>query len=348
MILTYTGCIDPYETKVEQGPERLVVQGQITNAEGPYQVILSYSGNYSSTIDGIAEYISDAYVCIHDDEGNCSELIEATSGIYKTWDTNFKGEIGRSYYLEIILPNGKRYLSEPEMMINPPQISRIYSEYHPKTNLESEGFYVYVDVDDPADQINFYKWETVSWYLYSWDPCWNRIPDFSPFNIESDKNVNGNKIARKLVKVVPYNSRLPYVVTTYQLGLSESAYDFLKNLNDQINLTGSIFDPPPTFIRGNIQNDEDPDDIILGYFIVAGTSKIEIAVDRSIPENAPTHYATILDPPLYCGDPCDFVCVTMAGGICGLPPCPPACNNLPYVTYQPPDSWPLDENICDE
>ena len=128
----------------------------------------------------------------------------------------------------------------------------------------------------------------------------------------------------------------------------ESAYDFLKNLNDQINLTGSIFDPPPTFIRGNIQNDEDPDDIILGYFIVAGTSKIEIAVDRSIPENAPTHYATILDPPLYCGDPCDFVCVTMAGGICGLPPCPPACNNLPYVTYQPPDSWPLDENICDE
>ncbi len=347
-VFSITGCIDPYETVVEQGPQRLVVQGHMTSAEGPYQVVLSYSGNYSDHIDGIAEYISGAYVCIRDDQGACSELFELGNGVYKTWDQNFQGEIGRTYHLEIILPNGKQYLSEPESMIKPPEITKIYYEYRMETELEPEGFYVYVDVNDPSDQANFYKWETISWYLYSWDPCWRKVSDFSPFNIESDKNINGNKIARKLVKIVPYNSRLPYVVTTYQLGLSENAYQYLKSLNDQINLTGSIFDPPPTFIRGNITNDEDPAEIVLGYFYVAGTSDIEIAIDRSLPENPPSYYAPVEEIPLYCGDPCDWLCVSFGGGKCGVAPCPPECNDLPNITYKPPISWPLNENICDE
>jgi hypothetical protein len=348
LLLDITGCIDPFETKVEQGEKRLVVQGHITNAPGPYQVILSYSGNYSRLIDGIAEYISGAFVCIHDDQGDCMELFEEDNGVYKTWDEDFQGEIGRNYHLEIILPNGRRYLSVPEPMIKPPEISNIYYEYHTETVLDPEGFYVYIDTNDPADQVNFYKWETVSWYLYSWDPCWKRVPDFIPFNIASDKNINGNKIAKRLLKIVPYNSRMPYVVTAYQLGLSENAYQYLKELNDQINLSGSIFDPPPTFIRGNMKSDADPDEIVLGYFYVAGTSNIEIAVDRSIPEHAPSYYAPIADAPLYCGDPCNWLCVSFGGGKCGLPPCPPECNDLPNVTYKPPDSWPLHENICDE
>lgn len=348
LLIPIAGCIDPYDTEVEQGLPRLVVQGNITSKEGPYQVVLSYSGNYSDDLEGIAEYISGAYVCIHDDQGECSELFEERKGVYKTWDENFQGEIGRTYHLEVILPNGKRYLSRPELMFKPPEISRIYSEYRVETELDPEGFYVYVDVNDPGDQVNFYKWETISWYLYSWDPCWRKVFDITPFNIESDQNINGNKIARKLVKIVPYNSRLPYVVTTYQLGLSENAYQYLKSLNDQINLSGSIFDPPPTFIRGNIQNEEDPDEIVLGYFYVAGTTDIEIAVDRSIPENPPSYYAPVEEVPLYCGDPCNYLCVAFAGGKCGVAPCPPECNDLPNITYKPPKSWPLHENICDE
>ena len=348
LILILIACIDPFETEVEAGEKRLVVEGHITTAKGPYQVVLSYSGNYSQLVDGISEFISGAYVCIHEDQGDCSELFEVSPGVYRTWDESFQGDLGKAYHLEIILPNGKQYLSEPEKMLKPPEISEIYYEYQPGTNLLSKGFYVYIDVNDPADQVNFYKWETVSWYLYSWDPCWKRINDFSPFNIESDKNINGNKIARRLVKIAPYNSRFPYVVTTYQLGLSEGAYQYLKNVNDQLNLSGSIFDPPPSFIRGNIINEEDPDEIVLGYFYAAGTSKLEVAIDRSLPEDAPSSYAEIQNAPLYCGDPCDWMCVTFAGGKCGVPPCPPECNELPDVTYKPPESWPMHEAICDE
>jgi hypothetical protein len=344
-----TGCIDPYEAKVIQGETRLVVEGHITSSEGPYSVILSYSGKYSSKVDGISEFIADASLCIYDDEGNCADLFETSDpGRYYTYNESFRGQIGKSYHLEIILPNGKHYASRPEIMQKPPEIKYTYYDYYPGSNLKREGFYVYIDTEDPGDETNYYKWNTISWDLYSWDPCWNRVPDFSPFNIEADKNIDGNFVASKLVKIVPYNSRLPYVVTVHQQALSENAYEFLKSLNDQINLSGSIFDPPPTFIWGNIRNIEDPEELVLGYFYAAGVAESEIAIDRSLPKIAPKYYATVLPIPLYCGDPCDYLCVAFGGGQCGFPPCPPECDRLPNVTYKPPASWPLNEIICDE
>lgn len=343
-----SGCIDPYETKAKQGEKRLVVEGHITSSEGPYFVTLSYSGNYSQTLDGVAEFISKAYVCIHDNEGNCAELHEIGSGRYSTGQSSFRGKIGHSYHLEIILPNGKRYLSQSEKMLKPPEIKQIYDEYYPGSDLKEEGFYVYIDVKDPEDEVNFYKWETISWYLYSVDPCWKRIPEFDPFNIESDKNINGNLIEHKLLKIVPYNSKLPYVVSVNQEALTENAYNFLKSLNDQLQLSGSVFDPPPTFIWGNIENSEDPDELVLGYFYAAGSSDVDIAVDRSVLNQPPKKYLKLVPAPQYCGDPCEIRCVIYTGGKCGLAPCPPECNNLENVTYKPPKSWPLIVETCDE
>lgn len=341
------GCIDPYEVEVPPGEKRLVVEGRITNDEGPYSVIITYSGNYSTKVNGISEFISGATVCIYDDQDNCAELYESSKGRYITDKWTFRGEIGRSYYLDIILPNGKHYQSKPEKMIQASEIDRVYFEYNPGDEVNKQGFYVYMDAQDPADEHNYYKWESISWWYYSFDPCWNRVPDFDAFNIMEDKNINGNMIARKLIKIVPYTGRTPYVVTVQQMALSESAYKYLFNLNEQLNLTGSIFDPPPTLIRGNLFNVEDPDELVLGYFYAGGFSTMEVAVDRTIPEESPRKTAPILQKPIYCGIPCDPMCVA-TGGICGEEPCPPACNNLPYITYQPPESWPIKEAICDE
>ncbi len=346
--LVVAGCIDPYETEVEQGPERLVVIGRITNLEESYFVTLSNSGNYSQQVDGLSSFITGATVTIMDENGGCVELYERETGRYYSRPGEYKGEIGMSYFVDIILPSGKHVRSEPERMLQPPEISRVYYEYNPGSELERRGFYVYVDTNDPENQNNYYKWETVSWWLYSWDPCWNRVPDFQPFNILSDQKINGNRIEKRFMKVVPYNSRQPYVVTVNQMALNENAYDFLDRVNDQLNLSGSIFDPPPTFIRGNLYNVDDPDDIVLGYFYTAGVATHEVAVDRTIPEESPRSGTPILNPPLYCGDPCDWRCVAFAGGQCGLPPCPPECNDLPNVTYKPPKSWPRVEIICDE
>ena len=348
ILLFLGGCIDPFETSVEQGEKRVVVQGRITSEDGPYSVILTNSGNYSSSIEGISTYISGASVCIYDDQDNCIELYESESGRYYTIDDNFQGKIGNSYYLEIILPEGEIIRSETEKMLQPPPINRAYYEYISGDEIKKEGFYVYIDTQEPGDERNYYKWETISWWLYSWDPCWHRVPDFEPFNILSDENINGNLIAGRLVKIVPYSGTMPYVVTIHQIGLSERAFRYIEGVNAQINLSGSIFDPPPTFLKGNLYKVDDEEEIVLGYFYVGGISTIEIAIDRTIPETSPRPGDNILPKPLYCGDPCDILCATLGGGICGEEPCPPECNEIPNITYKSPDTWPIHIQHCDD
>ena len=132
------------------------------------------------------------------------------------------------------------------------------------------------------------------------------------------------------------------------MALSASAYTFLNNLEKQINVEGSIFDPPPSFLRGNILNIEQPEKIALGYFYVAGVAESDIAIDRSQVGKNPDIFIGLQPDPLYCGDPCDPMCVTFGGGKCGVKPCPPECNSMPDITYIPPNAWPLPYKRCDE
>jgi hypothetical protein len=346
ILLILIGCVEPYEFEIVEGDSRMVVEGRITNKPGPYEVILTKSANYTTDVSGISKYISGALVYIIDDQENFELLEEKYSGHYYTSESGIQGVIGHSYYLEIIMGTDI-YRSEPEVILDSPPIDRLFYEYEPGSTLKEQGFYVYLDTNDPSDKLNFYKWESTSWWLYSWD-CWNRVRDFDPFNIQSDENVNGNKIARQLIKIAPYNSTLPYIVTVEQLSLSAQAYNYLKNVNKQIESSGTMFDPPPTFLRGNIEKVNNPDYLVLGYFYAAGISELEIAVDRTGLETQPVDPIYPKPDPLYCGDPCNYLCVAMSGGICGVKPCPPECNDLPEVTYIPPESWPLPHKRCDE
>ena len=346
LLILIVGCVEPFDFEIEEGQKRLVVEGRITNEPGPYKVVLTETANYSITVDGIPSFVTGAEVFIVDDQENFEHLVERSKGHYYTSGNEIRGEIGRSYYIEIILPNGDIYRSEPEEITEPPPIERLYYEFEPGSAINKLGFYVYLDAIDPSDETNYYKWESISWWLYTND-CWNQIRDFDPFNIQSDRNINGNKIARKLLKRVPYNSRLPYVITAEQLSLSAQAFSYLESMNKQAVSAGTMFDPPPTFLRGNIEHVDNPDKLALGYFYAAGVTRMEIAIDRTTPETSPISPIYPLPDPVYCGIPCNYMCVA-TGGICGVKPCPPDCNSLPGVTYIPPESWPLPHERCDE
>jgi len=310
-------------------------------------VTIAYSGNYTKDVTGVPDYITGAYVCINDDQGNCEELTEISRGTYATRKDGIRGVIGRSYYIEIRPHIGNTYRSIPETILPPPPIQRMYYQYNPGTIFKKNGFDVYIEFKDPVEEKNYYKWETIGWYQYSLD-CWKKVYDPSPFNLISDKRFNGQHVTGVYLVTAPYNSRMPYVVDGYQLALTSSAYEFLENLKKQVSITGSIFDPPPTFIRGNIYNVDNPDNIALGYFYSAGAAEQGIAIDRTQVIESPENYITLLPKPLYCGDPCDMNCVIFGGGTCGTEPCPPECNNLPDMSYIPPDAWPLFYKRCDE
>ncbi|HTE32755.1 MAG TPA: DUF4249 domain-containing protein [Chryseolinea sp.] len=344
VLISFLSCVDPFSTETKKESDRYIIEGTFSNQAPPYSLKITKSANYSQNLDGITRYVSGATVQAFDAEGNCTPYFEVETGRYQTAVGATPGEIGKSYHLEITTPDGSRIFSHPEQMIDSPPITSVYAEFDPSTIID-EGFSVYLDVKDPADEKNYYKWETIGYYPYS-QYCFTLEGERSIFAIESDKTVDGNILSRVPIKHIAFNSTTNYVLQVYQLALSAGAYEFLDGIKKQVQSTGSIFDPPPSFLRGNLYNPDDDLDIVLGYFIVAGASRKDLVLDRSTTGQFPHPYIGTIDEPLYCGDPCNQLCVGFGGGTCGNRPCPPDCANLPGKTNIAPDAWPLTHHPC--
>jgi hypothetical protein len=62
------------------------------------------------------------------------------------------------------------------------------------------------------------------------------------------------------------------------MSISQEAYRFLRLVKQQTEISGSVFDPPPANIRGNIISLDNPEEVVLGYFIAAGESTKRIYI----------------------------------------------------------------------
>lgn len=94
----------------EGGAQRLVVDGKITDETKAHQVKLTYTSEFNSSIIPTVE---NAVVFISD--GSIRHFLQGKgNGIYET-DSLVKGEIGKTYTLEISLPDGKDYRAQSTM-----------------------------------------------------------------------------------------------------------------------------------------------------------------------------------------------------------------------------------------
>ncbi len=105
------GCEQKIDFPVpEGGAQRLVVDGIITDETKAHQVKLTYTSQFNSSIIPTVE---NAVVFITD--GNVRHFLQGKGkGIYET-DSLVKGEIGKTYTLEINLPNGDNYKAQSTM-----------------------------------------------------------------------------------------------------------------------------------------------------------------------------------------------------------------------------------------
>ena len=112
-------------------------------------------------------------------------------------------------------------------------------------------------------------------------PCWSVEPCIGCIYIASDAFANGSLIARQSIGSVPYDSRDPYYIVIEQQSLSRDAYTYWKTVKDQSSNSGGIFDAPPTFIKGNMTNPTDKNEIVLGFFSVSSVATKAFYLDRS-------------------------------------------------------------------
>jgi hypothetical protein len=338
LLLIPLSCIDPYNVNLEEGEQLLTIEGFITTDPGPHQIKLTRTDTYGSVFEGLIRPVRQAQVNVRDSEGLVTFLTEIEPGIYETPE-DFTAKLGLSYTLQIRLQDGREYTSFPEKVNQVAPIDNVSIrsvELATESRLETRvGVQLIAEFKDPGDQTNFYYWRTTPGAfvlvanpeLYTNPPthptdprgpapkqccaiCYlvesNRIQNFS---LASDEDFNGLDTRLPVAFIEDNGLRFKdtYRAEIKQLGISQNAHRYLRLVDQQLSITGSVFDQPPANIRGNIISLDDPDETVLGYFIAADVASQVIyiqpsdlefrATPRIIPDDCLTVPGASLEPP---------------------------------------------------
>lgn len=298
-ILIVVSCIDPINLKIEGGDGVLVVDGLITNQPGPYVVKLSRSISYNSSevlrVYSVPE--PGAQVKISDNHGNVEVLEETAPGSYRT--KTIQGIVGNSYTLSIVTSTGSKYTSLEETLLPVPQVKELVYDYVIYERLitnangdarpfRTESFEIYAVTSDPLESGNNYRWQVDGIFEFfsltdfpDRKQCWAPLTRLeSKIEIASDQSFNGNEF-KQFVAIVQYDRPTDFLVKVRQQSLTSRAYAFWESQRDQQINTGSIFDPPPTSISGNIVS-ENSEEMVLGYFGASAIAKKDLLIDRFV------------------------------------------------------------------
>jgi hypothetical protein len=163
-----TQCIDPLVVHLPPHTASLVVDGLITNDPGPYQVKLFYSSKVDTSL-AQPEYEQGASVWIIDDVGNKEQLNEIMPGLYETDASGIRGELGRSYSLQIRTNSGTEYSSAPQLLSPAGEIDNLYAEFEKNVIIfrdadPVDAFSVFVDAHGNADRTNLFRWRWTGTY----------------------------------------------------------------------------------------------------------------------------------------------------------------------------------------
>jgi len=85
-------------------------------------------------------------------------------------------------------------------------------------------------------------------------------------------SVEGNLLKKSFV----------YSINVKQYALTQQAYEFYEIVQKNTEQTGSFFDPPPSDIRGNIKNSNDPSELVIGYISISTQAEKRIFIDQNM------------------------------------------------------------------
>jgi len=331
LVLAYTmlhSCIDEYNPKgVEEMSGLLVVEGMITN--DTTIIKLSKSVGIKDDITNV-EAIYNANVYVESENGETFPTIEVTyPGQYsilvgelqastkyrlkisldgEEYESTFltpvltsavdsvyayKEERGQPIYVTVSTHNSDSetgyYLWSYEEIweINPrinASITHTKEPIHPDYTNEFmfgyDGYFVYYDnVNGP--------------YYNEGLRCWKYNSSNSILLGTSNKLSENRIVNLKLFDVPDSDDRFSslYYIKLNQKALRKESFDYLSNLQKNIESTGDIFGPIPSEMKGNITCTTSPDIHVIGYVDVSTTSILE----KYIPRRSYLYEAPYLD-----------------------------------------------------
>ena len=311
-LLLLAGCTDPYLPDVLKSPPSYLVVDGFLNAQGVTTIKLSRT--YAVGARTVPPVETKATLYIEDEAGTRVLLREAPAGTYTSAFTAMN--TARKYRLHINTLAGKEYVSEYVPVKITPPIDAV------NWRAENTGLNIYVSTHDNTNSTQYYRWET--------DETWEITPVYRPtveyvnramraivvpYPIICWGNARSNAV--KLDKTVGLSQdvvtdfrvwqlastseRLStrYSVVVQQHALTKEEYAYWELLRKNTESIGSLFDPQPSQLTGNVHCLSNPTDLAIGFVGAHSLAEKRIFVRRAeLPNDwkVPTGYETCLPP----------------------------------------------------
>jgi hypothetical protein len=299
-----TSCLDKIDVPLRQETQKMVVEGLITN--DPKFVTLKISQTTSFGTSNSIVPLKGAYVEVRSSTSEVTVFRPSPDdvGFYRPNNKQWAGKEGVSYSIYIALPDGRIFQSVPQKMPSAVPVESLDATFQESP---SAGFQASASFKDPVETENYYRWTASGFHIrrstgvvigFGGSRCCNRcwvLKEETSINLFSDLLVNGSSVKNRPVFLSPFYAIGNHLIEVQQFTISKDAYLFWTRYKDQQQRTGTIFDPLPASLTGNVVNTTNPQDVALGFFEVSGISR------KRIEPNATTQLtlANSFNNPLY-------------------------------------------------
>ncbi len=296
-VVTIAGCIDEIDLNIDNDSQFVIVDGLVSDVPGEYQVKLDFSPVIGVGNDNILTPISGARVELNGSDGSSVTYTEDEEdlGVYKAFTSV---EPGVSYQLDVVTPDGQSISSLPTVAPEPTlditelnfDVSSIES-FNAVGNVISTDFVdLFVSIDLAGKERHPVRYRLDGEYQYQeagrmlLNPriCYikettdfNNIAILNPDEIASDRIDNFQLFST----LMTFKFNQIYCFHVFQYALTDEEYNYWSRVEELVNIDGTLFDPPPGSIVGNLVNNTDENGRVQGYFSVVGQKSDRFFVD---------------------------------------------------------------------
>lgn len=282
LVLIY-GCIEPFSPPEVNSPDSyLVVDGFLNAGNDTSRIQLSYTKNTND--QSAIMFETGAEISVAAENGETYAFTETKGGTYILPPVNLNN--AAKYHLNIKTKGGKEYLSEDVPVIITPAIDSVTYQ----RDLVQDAMVIKVNTHDPANNTRFYKWKFEETYQYrsayysgliinpekkeiisrqeNINLCWQTV-NSTNIMLGSTIKLSNDVIKDLPLNIVPVNTNkfyIKYSILVKQYALSQAGFEYWTDLAKTTQGTGSLFDPQPSQVTGNIRNTANPRELVFGYF----------------------------------------------------------------------------------
>ena len=307
-MISMTACKQKYVAKTNTPANGyLVVEGFINAGDS----VTNFRLSRSSSLDS-AQIIPEtgAEVDVQSSNGASYPLTETSAGQYTI--SQIPVDLSQQYRVHIKTSNSKEYFSDlEEAKISPPIDSVSWVK-------DVDGLDVSVSTHDVQNKTIYYQWEYEETWQYSArleshyirvgpgvfvprdssqmlpTDCWSSDSTANIIISSSEKLSNDVINQFPLTQISYSTSKLIYLysILVKQYALTKEWYEWQQKLQANTEQLGSIFDPQPSDVNGNIHCATDPNELVIGFVGCSSVSQKRIFISHAeIPEQPiPTGY----------------------------------------------------------